>query len=1728
MTRSLAAAGALALASATGCDGGGRASAATPPLAFAGATSATATSPSSVLFRWSPASGGGASPAQVRYLTFVATASGAEDFSTPSYVTAPGLDSYEIFGLLAGTTYYGVVRAQTPDGTADGNVVEVSATTPTPVDLSPPVFGGITSASPTGSQSVTLGWNAAVDDTTPQNGILYYVYESRTSYGQVFTAPSTVTPAGATSITIGGLWPGTTYHYVVRARDGAGNVDGNRWQASATTVQPVDTTAPTFAGVTALSADGPAAATAVWAAGSDAVTPAAALDYLVWLSTATPVSTTGPPTRVVTGATNTQFTGLSASTTYYALVRARDSSGNADANTVQASATTPATGDTTAPTFGGATGATAASPSQVTVTWNAASDNVSAPATIRYDLYLAATSGGQNFGAAPQATSPPGATSHQLQGLTPTVTYYIVVRARDQAGNRDANTVQVSATTLPPPDTTPPTFGGATAAVATGATAVTVSWSAASDNVTPSSGILYRIWQSTSSPVDTSGYPTYASPLGATLFAATLVASNSVYYFVVRAVDAAGNADNNTVTVSAVTPPAAADTTPPTFAGVRSAVASGPSSITLSWNAATDNTTPPPGIVYQVWWATASPVPTGGAPAAQTGLGATTSLHAGASPGTTYFYVVRAVDAAGNADTNSVEASAAAAADTAPPTAPGSLAVTGTSASSAGLSWTASTDNVTASGAIVYGVWWGTSAGVPTALPPPATTGAGATTHTVTGLSPGTTYYFRVRARDAATNWSADSNEPSGTTAADTTPPSAPGSLGVTGTSQTTASLSWTASSDNLDVPSALVYGVWWGTASPVSTTLPPPATTGAGTTAYTVTGLSAGTTYYFRVRARDTATNWSTDSNEATGATTDTTPPTAPGSLSATAAGSSSVNLAWTQSTDNVTAQANIVYRIYWSGTAVVSTAGAPMATVTGTGATTVTGLTPSTTYYFRVTARDQAGNISSDSNEPNATTQASSDTQPPTAPGSLAVTGTTTTTATLAWTQSTDNVTAQANIVYRIYWSGTAVVSTAGAPMATVTGTGATTVTGLTPSTTYYFRGTAQDQAGNISTDSNEPNGTTAADTTPPTAPGSLAVTGTTASTAGLSWTASTDNVTAPASLVYGVWWGTTTPVSTAGPPGATTGAGATAYTVTGLSPGTAYYFRVRARDAALNWSGDSNEATGTTAADTTPPTAPGSLAVTGTTASTAGLSWTASTDNVTAPASLVYGVWWGPTTPVSTAGPPGATTGAGATAHTVTGLSGGTAYYFRVRARDAALNWSGDSNEATGTTTADTTPPAFAGAIGTGLPAGTSATSLVLAWNAASDDMSPATAIVYRVWWSTTPGFVPGPTPNLTTAAGAVTATATGLAADTFHYFVVRAVDQAGNADTNSVQVAGRTRVSWTSHLRTLYDGSAANANCSCHNGGNSGFNSATYATTMASTGTQYGMAVVLAGQPFASPVQNKHGPASVPWSAAPDTTPPTAPGSVGGTAASSTAVTLTWTAGTDNVTTAANLRYAIFLSAVSGGQNWAVPEVVTAQGATSSTVAGLRPGTAYAFVVRAQDAWGNRSTNTAGTLVTTSAGAPADTTAPTAPTGVTATVANPGTITVAWTAASDNATAAGNLVYGIWVALGAAPSTATPPDALTAGGATSHLATHLDKWDGTNRTYTFIVRTRDEAGNWSANSTAASGTISGTYGTADNVTPLPQFGRRMPRGGPPFMTWQEFRRERDWIFQGALNN
>ena len=242
------------------------------------------------------------------------------------------------------------------------------------------------------------------------------------------------------------------------------------------------------------------------------------------------------------------------------------------------------------------------------------------------------------------------------------------------------------------------------------------------------------------------------------------------------------------------------------------------------------------------------------------------------------------------------------------------------------LNWTGS------AGAARYAVYEGTSPGGEGATAVATTAN---TSTVIKGLTGGKTYYFTVKAVNAA-GGSAASNEAS---VAVPVPPAAPTSLTVTG-GNGQATLNWKASSG------ASSYEVFQGSAAGGESTVP--VASGITGVSTVISGLKNGATYYFVVEAVNNGGN-SPKSNEAK--VTLATAPAAPGSVSA-ASGSAAGSVVVSWSTVSGAASYNI-----YAGSSSDGEGNTPKVSgVKGTSAT-ISGLISGQTYYFQVTAVGASG---------------------------------------------------------------------------------------------------------------------------------------------------------------------------------------------------------------------------------------------------------------------------------------------------------------------------------------------------------------------------------------------------------------------------------------------------------------------------------------------------------------------------------------------------------------------------------------------------------------------------------------------------------------------------------------------------------------------------------------------------------------------------------------------------
>jgi chitin-binding protein len=215
---------------------------------------------------------------------------------------------------------------------------------------------------------------------------------------------------------------------------------------------------------------------------------------------------------------------------------------------------------------------------------------------------------------------------------------------------------------------------------------------------------------------------------------------------------------------------AAPDRTPPTTPTGLRVVSVTEDSVTLRWNASTDNSGRIQRYVVNGIYHDGS---------------STTKTMTGLVPNYSVTYRVVAVDAAGNSSAPSAPLTATTARDTTAPTAVTGLRVTGVTPSSVSLAWNAAYDRWSLSYVLSDG------------------STASATSATVRGLAPGSTHTFSVRARDTAGNLRAVSNAVTVTLPStdDTTAPAPPSNLTATDARDNCGGnlLTWTQPEAGLD-----------------------------------------------------------------------------------------------------------------------------------------------------------------------------------------------------------------------------------------------------------------------------------------------------------------------------------------------------------------------------------------------------------------------------------------------------------------------------------------------------------------------------------------------------------------------------------------------------------------------------------------------------------------------------------------------------------------------------------------------------------------------------------------------------------------------------------------------------------------------------------------------------------------------------------------------------------------
>jgi chitodextrinase len=323
----------------------------------------------------------------------------------------------------------------------------------------------------------------------------------------------------------------------------------------------------------------------------------------------------------------TYYTDTIPAGVYYYTVTAYDSLGSVSP---QSHTTTPISvlADTAPPTTPQNLTATAGS-SSVVLSWQGSTDNL---AVVGYYIYRSSR----------QVLTPNAitGTTYTDTGLTPGTTYSYTVTAYDATGNVSNHSNSVTVTAIF--DTTPPSVPTGVSANATSTTAVIISWQPSMDNIGIGGYSIYRDGNQLANVVSST-----------TFYFDNSLAPQTTHYYWVVAYDVVGNRSAASAQVNATTQ--AQDYTPPSIPNGFAATPVSASQITLSWWPSTDNVHVAGYYLFRNGIQIAS-------------TASTTYADSNLATSTTYTYMVKAYDAAGNISAQaSVAATTLATSPVAPP-----------------------------------------------------------------------------------------------------------------------------------------------------------------------------------------------------------------------------------------------------------------------------------------------------------------------------------------------------------------------------------------------------------------------------------------------------------------------------------------------------------------------------------------------------------------------------------------------------------------------------------------------------------------------------------------------------------------------------------------------------------------------------------------------------------------------------------------------------------------------------------------------------------------------------------------------------------------------------------------------------------------------------------------------------------------------------------------------------
>jgi phosphodiesterase/alkaline phosphatase D-like protein len=921
--------------------------------------------------------------------------------ATPSPVTGSSATavSYALSGLMPNTTYYYRIVGVNTVGTTNGTGLTFTTTAAVPTATT----NAATTITTTGA---TL--NGSVNPKNASTAVSFD-YGTSISYGTNVTAtqsPVTGTTATAVSYTLSGLTPNTTYHFRVNGVNSAGATNGTDLTFTTTAAVPTATTnAATTITTTGATLNG--------SVNPKNASTAVSFDYGTSISYGTNVTATQSP---VTGTTATAvsyvLSGLVPNTTYHFRVNGINTAGTTNG--------TDLTFTTTAvmPT------ATSVAASSITSTGAALNGSINAnnaSTVVTFD-YGTTTSYGTNVTAiqSPVTGTTATAVSYVLTGLVPNTTYHFRVNGVNSVGTTNGTDLTFTTTAVVPTATT----SAATTITTTGAT---LNGSVNANNAGTAVTFQYGTTIGYGSTVTATQNPVTGSTATAVSYPLSGLTPNTTYHYRVVGVNTAGttNGTDQTFTTTAAVPTAttnSASTITTTGATLNGSVNANNASTAVTFD-------------YGLTTSYGSTVTAVQSPVTGSTATAVSYALSGLTPNTTYHYRVVGVNTAGTTNGNDQTFTTTAAVPTATTNSASTITTTG-----ATLNGSVNANNTSTTVTFDYGLTTSYGSTVTAVQSPVTGSTATAVSYALSGLTPNTTYHYRVVGVNTAgtTNgtdltFTTTAVEPTATTSAATT-------ITTTG-----ATLNGSVNANNASTAVTFQYGTTIGYGSTVTATQSPVTGSTATAVSYPLSGLTPNTTYHYRVVGVNTAgTTNGTDLTFTTTAVVPTATTSAATTITTTGATlNGSVNANNTSTT--VTFDYGLTTSYGTSGTAAQS----PVTGITATAVSyALSGLTPNTTYHFRVNGVNSFG--TTNGTDLTFTTTAAV----PTATTNAATT-ITTTGAMLNGSVNANNASTTVTFDYGLTTSygtsGTAVQSP-------VTGTTATAVSyalsGLTPNTTYHFR--------------------------------------------------------------------------------------------------------------------------------------------------------------------------------------------------------------------------------------------------------------------------------------------------------------------------------------------------------------------------------------------------------------------------------------------------------------------------------------------------------------------------------------------------------------------------------------------------------------------------------------------------------------------------------------------------